>query len=184
MRQDLAAIAQRALRQQPDFGKAVEHHPARLDALDRLENLLGGLAEFEVGRIEQALLLIDVEQAFRRQQFEDFDALVQCPAVRRRAVAQFALGFGQRDVETLLAARGRLRAGIAARGWSCRCLARPRPGKHGRATARRTEYCPARKYRSWPLPGFVSSQVHACPSNSINLHGIIRFHPKWNSSPR
>ena len=81
-RQDLPPVAQRALRQQADFGQAVEHHPVRLDALDSLENLLGGFAEFEVGGIEQALLLVGVEQAFRRQQFEYLDAIVQRPAMR------------------------------------------------------------------------------------------------------
>ena len=75
-RQDLPPVAQRTLRQQPDLGKAVEHHPARFRALDRVENLLGGLAKLEVGRIEQALLLLGIEQAFRRQQFEYFDPLV------------------------------------------------------------------------------------------------------------
>ena len=48
-RQNLPPVAQRALRQQPDFGKAVEDHPGRPVALDRFENLLGGFAELEVG---------------------------------------------------------------------------------------------------------------------------------------
>jgi hypothetical protein len=47
--QNLPPIPQRALRQQPDLGEAVQHHPARLHALDGDENLLGGLAEFEIG---------------------------------------------------------------------------------------------------------------------------------------
>ena len=73
-RQDLPAVAQRALRQQADLGQAVEHDARRLDALDRLEDQPGGLAELEVGGIEQALLLLVVEQALRRHQFEDLDA--------------------------------------------------------------------------------------------------------------
>ena len=94
-RQDLPPVAQRALRQQPDLGQAVEHHAARPRAFDRFENLLGGLAEFEIGRIQQALLLLGIEQAFRRQQFEHLDVVVQRPAMRGGAVAQFLLGFGQ-----------------------------------------------------------------------------------------
>ena len=102
-RQNLPPVAQRALRQQPDLGKAVQHHPARLHAIDGLENLLGGFAEFEIGRIEQALLLLGIEQALGRQQLEYDDPLVQRPAVRGRALPQFPFGFGQRDVEALLA---------------------------------------------------------------------------------
>ncbi len=83
-RQDLAAIAQRALRQQPDFGKAVQHHPARLRAIDGREDLLGGLAQFEIGGIEQALLLLGVEQALRRQQLEHFDAARRASSRGRR----------------------------------------------------------------------------------------------------
>jgi hypothetical protein len=81
--QDLPAIAQRALRQQPDFGQAVDHHPFGRVCLDPLEDHSGGLAELQIGRIEQGLLLLFVQQAFRRHQFEDVDAR-QIPAVRAR----------------------------------------------------------------------------------------------------
>src|SRR6185295_7783536 len=77
--------------------------PVRLRAIDGRENLLGGLAQFEIGRVEQALLLLGIEQALRRQQLEHFDPLVELPAVGGRAHPQFALGFGQRDVEAFLA---------------------------------------------------------------------------------
>ena len=43
-RQNLPPIPQRALRQQPDLGEAVQHDPARLHAIDRCENLFRGLA--------------------------------------------------------------------------------------------------------------------------------------------
>ena len=92
-RQDLPPVAQRTLRQQPDLGKAVEHHPVRLRAIDGREDLLGGLAQFEVGGIEQALLLLGIEQALRRQQFEHFDPLVELPAVRGRADAAIRARF-------------------------------------------------------------------------------------------
>ncbi len=74
-REDLAAIAKRGLREQADFGQAVEHDARRLDLLERLEDALGRFAELEVGRIEQALLLFVVEQAFGRNQFENVDAV-------------------------------------------------------------------------------------------------------------
>ncbi|MNI36541.1 hypothetical protein D3C73_905950 [compost metagenome] len=80
-RQDLPAVAQRALRQQTNLGQAVEYHAGRLEALDRVENLLGGFAQFQVGGIQQALLGLGIEQAFRRRQFENMDVLIQVPAV-------------------------------------------------------------------------------------------------------
>ena len=82
-RQDLAPVAERRLGEQPDLGKAVENDALGLDPLERFENALGRFAELEVGRIEQALLLVVVEQAFRRNQLEDVDA-VQRPAMRSR----------------------------------------------------------------------------------------------------
>src|SRR5947199_4041932 len=51
-RQYLAAISQRALRQQADFRQAVDHHPLRLEPLYRLEYAVDGLAELEIGGIE------------------------------------------------------------------------------------------------------------------------------------
>jgi len=55
--QNLPAVPQRALGEKPDFRKTVEHDAMRLDPIDRLENLLGRLAEFEIGGVEKALLL-------------------------------------------------------------------------------------------------------------------------------
>src|SRR6202012_4359680 len=49
-REDLATIAQRALRQQANFGEAVDHYTLRLDPFDRVEDAPHGLAELEVGR--------------------------------------------------------------------------------------------------------------------------------------
>jgi hypothetical protein len=49
------------------------------------------------------LLLLGIQQVFRRQQFEYLDAVAQGPAMGGGAVAQFALGFRQGDVETLFA---------------------------------------------------------------------------------
>lgn len=102
-RQDLPAVTQRILREQPDFRKAVEHDPGRFHLLDDFEDPARGLAQLEVGRIEQALLLRLVEQAFRRDQREDGDRLIQCPAVRGGAFAKLFLGFGERDVEACFA---------------------------------------------------------------------------------
>jgi hypothetical protein len=102
-RQDLPPIAQRALRQKADFRQAVEHYALRFDRLHGLENALGRFAKLEVRRIEQALLLILVEQVFGGDQLEDFDIVVECPAMRSRGLTKLGLGLRQGDVEPLLA---------------------------------------------------------------------------------
>ncbi len=104
--ENLPAVAQRALRQQPDFRQAVDHDALRLVSLDRLEDALHGFAELEVGRIEQALVLLGIEHALRRHQLADLDAIVDAPAMRGGAFPQFLLGFGQADIEAGLAGSG------------------------------------------------------------------------------
>src|SRR6185312_1525670 len=101
--EDLAPVAKRILREQADFREAVDHHPARPDALEGPEDRLRHLAELEVGRIQQALLLVGVEEAFGRHELEHLDAVAEGPAVRRGAVAQLGLGLRQRRIETALA---------------------------------------------------------------------------------
>ena len=57
-RQNSVSVAQRALREQPDFGKTVNDDTARSTALNCLEHELCGFAKFQIGRIQQALPLI------------------------------------------------------------------------------------------------------------------------------
>jgi hypothetical protein len=80
-REDLTTIAQRALREQTNFRKAVDHHPHGLEPLDGIENSLHGFAELEVRRIQQALVVIWVQHAFRRNQFADHQVVANRPAV-------------------------------------------------------------------------------------------------------
>src|SRR6185369_8994718 len=101
-RKDLAAEAQRALCQQADLRKAVEHHAGRSDALDLLHHEPDGLAEFEVGRVEDRLLALGIQAEFGRNQLEDFDA-VDIPAMRVRDVDKFIATFAERDVKAALA---------------------------------------------------------------------------------
>jgi hypothetical protein len=86
--EDLPPVAQRALRQQADFREAVEDDAGRPGPLDGIENLLSRFAKFQVGRIQQALLLFWVEQALRGNQLEDIDVRPQRPAVRSRALTK------------------------------------------------------------------------------------------------
>jgi hypothetical protein len=72
-RQQLAAVAQGALRQEADLGEAVEDDAGWVEPPDLLEDGAGGLAELEVGGVEQALLLVGVEQPLGREQLEQLD---------------------------------------------------------------------------------------------------------------
>ena len=103
--EDLSPVAQRTLRQQPDFRKTVDDDALRLVLFDRLEHALDGFAEFEVGRIEQTLMLIGIEHAFRPHQFADADPLVDAPAVRSGSLPEFLFGFRKADIEAGLADR-------------------------------------------------------------------------------
>ena len=90
-----------------------------------------------------------IEQALRRQQFEHFDIVVERPAMRGSAGAQFALGFGQRNVKALF-------AGASAFQQKLQCdrrLARSRGAFDKedvlRAKTRPTGYRPVQKFRFW-----------------------------------
>ena len=104
-RQDLPAVAQRALRQQPDLGQAVDHDAARLGRARPPRRSAWWFRPARGRRNRAGSAAARIEQAFRRHQLEYLDAIVQRPAVRSRAVAQFALGLRQGDVEALLAGR-------------------------------------------------------------------------------
>jgi len=101
--QDLAAVAQRALREQPDLGDAVEHHAMRLQPLDLLHHHVDRFAELEVGGVKHGLVALRVERQLRRHQLEDIDA-VQRPAMAGRAGDQLGARLRERDVEAALAA--------------------------------------------------------------------------------
>jgi hypothetical protein len=99
-RQDLAAVAQRALRQQPQLGQRVEHQPSRAGLLDRGQHPADGLGQLDFrGRVHRE---IAVELAVLGDQLEDLDA-VERPAVRARAGRQLVAGLGQRHVQARLA---------------------------------------------------------------------------------
>ena len=57
-REDLPAIAQRILGQQPQLGKAVEHHPLGPQGFDALHDAADGFAELQFGGMQQRLFLI------------------------------------------------------------------------------------------------------------------------------
>ncbi|KAF1005592.1 MAG: hypothetical protein GAK32_02618 [Pseudomonas fluorescens] len=105
-RQNLTAIAQRALGQQADFREAVDDDTGRFETLHDLENLPGGLAKLQIGGVQQALLLFGIQQAFRWGQFEDVDVFTQCPTMGFGSLAQLALGLRQGDVQATLPSLG------------------------------------------------------------------------------
>ena len=101
--QNLPPVAERALREQADFRKAVEHDPRRLHPLEGLEDELGGFAKFEIGGIQEALMLIGIEQAFRWHKLEDVDGVADGPAMGAGAHPQLLLGLREGDVEAAFA---------------------------------------------------------------------------------
>ena len=60
--------------EEPDLGQAVQHHAVGTYLLEGFEDAFGGLAEFEIRGIEQALLPVLVKQTLRWDEFEDIDA--------------------------------------------------------------------------------------------------------------
>ncbi len=97
--QNLTPVTQRALRQKTDFREAVDHDASRFDALDHLEYLPSCFTQLQVRGVQQALVMIGIEQAFRRRQFEDIDMFVELPTVRGCTRAQLAFSLGQGDVQ-------------------------------------------------------------------------------------
>src|SRR3954464_12345194 len=71
-REDLAAVAQRPLREQADLGEAVEDHPGGAHSLNLGQHHVHGLAEFEIGRVDEALLLLGIEAQLRRNELVNF----------------------------------------------------------------------------------------------------------------
>lgn len=99
--QDLPAIAQRVLRQQAHFRKAVEHHTGRAQAIDAFHDALDRLAQFDLGRLQDRLLAVGV-QPFLIDQLEQFDA-VKIPVVAAGDLGQFRRSLRQGDVKTAFA---------------------------------------------------------------------------------
>ncbi len=100
--EDLAAVAQRILREQPHLRQAVEDDPPRLHPLDLVLDQLDGLAEFGLPRVQDALLPAVAEHVLRRGELEQLDP-VEVPAVRPGDGPQFLGGLGEGDVEHRLA---------------------------------------------------------------------------------
>jgi hypothetical protein len=87
----------------------------------RFEDALGGLAEFEIRRGQQALLLVLVKKAVRRYQLE-YLASCRIPAVRP-APARNSSSVSDKVPRCLPRRR---RSGIASQSWFCRCRDCPR----------------------------------------------------------
>jgi len=101
-RQDLPAVAQRVLRQQADLRHRIDDDAGRPRPFDGAEDQLRGFAKLEIRRVEKALLLVGIEQAFRRHDLEDLDR-ADIPAVRSSHGAQLVGSLGQGYIEDLLA---------------------------------------------------------------------------------
>ncbi len=101
--EDLTAIAQGALRQQPQLGKAVEYDATWVEFRDLVEHELGRFAQLHFGGMQDGQLTGRVQRGFRRHEFEYIDAS-KGPAVALGDQAQLSLGLGKSNVENPLAA--------------------------------------------------------------------------------
>ena len=63
-REDLAAIAERVLREQPEFGERIEDDAGRVDFFHRGEDLCRGLDQVDLGRVIHGDLRFAVEIGF------------------------------------------------------------------------------------------------------------------------
>jgi hypothetical protein len=100
--QDLAAVAQRPLRQQAQLRQRVEHDAPRLRALDEGEDGARGLGQLDIRRPEHRVLGVELQLLLERGQLEHREP-VERPPVRVRDLADLGLGLRQRDVERALA---------------------------------------------------------------------------------
>ncbi len=114
-RQDLAAVAQRVLRQEPHLGQAVEDDPRRVQRGHAVEHHLRGFGELHLRGVEHRQLPARVEGGLRRHELEHLDA-VQRPAVPLGDEAQLPLRLRQGDVERGLAPAGALAEELEGQG--------------------------------------------------------------------
>ncbi len=104
-REDLPAVAKRALREEADLRQRVEHHARRLHALDLGEQGVHRLAQLHLGGMEERVLVRGL-RVLRELHLEDRDP-VERPAMRIGDGAKLLFALGERDVEaSLLGARG------------------------------------------------------------------------------
>jgi hypothetical protein len=102
----LPPVTERVLGKQADLREAVEHNAARPDLFEPLDDELYRFAKLQIRRVQQALVLIRVQQAFRRNELENVNFVTDLPPVRRSAGAQLPVRFRERDVKPLLARLG------------------------------------------------------------------------------
>lgn len=95
---DLAAVAQGRVGQHAHFGKRIEDDASGIDALDFVEDGLGGAVEFDFGGVEEGGFGGALQLGYFVAKFEKVEA-VEGPLVGTRNHFHFLLGFGERDVE-------------------------------------------------------------------------------------
>ena len=151
-RQNLPAISQRVLRQQPHLGQAVESHARGPVPGDALHHRAGGLAQFDLRRMQDRLLAIGIQptqvsRPARKISGDPFERPAVSPPPPR--ANSFAVS-GQGDIERPgIALPCAFQAGTAAPSSSLPgAPARLQSGKSGRGSDRRRVYRPDRRCRS------------------------------------
>ena len=103
--QDLAAIAQGRLRQQPQLGDRIENDARRLHPLHFVEQHFRCLRQLDFRGMEKRVLRRRLELRADRRKLDHIDT-VERPAVGIRHFLQLIARFRQRDVEHFLARFG------------------------------------------------------------------------------
>ena len=105
--EDLAAVAERVLRQQPQLGHRVEHQPGRPGLLGLGEDGLDRLAKLDLGGVVHRVPGVGLEAFLGGDDLDDLDAL-QRPAVGRGRGPEFLLALGEGDEQAGFAEPGAL----------------------------------------------------------------------------
>jgi hypothetical protein len=100
-RENLPAITQGALGDQPQFGEGIDHYALGLQLVDGGNHRLGGFAQLEFGGIEDRQLCLGRQVMLGRDQLCDRDA-GHIPAMAAGDFGDFSFGFGEGDIQACL----------------------------------------------------------------------------------
>src|SRR4051794_33390582 len=99
--QNLPAVAERVAREQADLGQRVQNYAARLQTIHFLENVLCGVLEFHVGRMERGILILGPKTILGGREFVNGNVFER-PPVGTGYFLDLLFRFGQRYVEDAL----------------------------------------------------------------------------------
>ena len=164
--QDLTAVPERTLGQQPKLGAGVEHDARGPDLVHLGEEVVHALSELDLGwLVERGLQLVTGEIARDLNHREP----IQRPSVGVSDLLELLPGLGERDVHRPLAAFQRRPGGTASTASSCRRPAHPARGTSARVAGRHTG---RRRVRRSPSSVDQPSRASSFDSLSPTISGV------------